>query len=159
MTQPERMCVTKLLRNHPHADWWSYGPWTGERVKSALVRTRTEAGECRYEHCGSPVGLDMLMFTDGIFVPMSKSHLRNDTVDQQERARHLRPYLPLENIHHRSRHLTLFRAYIIVMLHVHHLCFLLVCPLIFVVSVDWSHEGNLCRWITIIQTLKTLTSS
>ncbi len=68
----------------------------------------------------SPVGLAMFMFADAIFVSMSKSHRRNDTVDQQERARHLRPYLPRENIHHRFGHLTLWRVYIIAMLRVYH---------------------------------------
>jgi hypothetical protein len=68
----------------------------------------------------SPVGLVMFMFSDTIFVSMSMSHHRNDTVDQQERARHLWPYLPLESIHHRSGHLTLCRAYITVILSVHH---------------------------------------
>ena len=33
------------------------------------------------------------------------------SVDQQERTRHLRPYLPREIIHHRFGHLTLWRAY------------------------------------------------
>ena len=56
----------------------------------------------------------MFMFIDEIFVSMSKTHRRNDTVGQQERARRLRPYLPRES------HLTLWRAYIIAMLHVHH---------------------------------------
>jgi hypothetical protein len=68
----------------------------------------------------SPVGLTMFMFVDVIFVSMNKSHLHNDTVDQQERVRHLWPYLPLESIHHRSGHLTLWRVYIIALLHVHH---------------------------------------
>jgi hypothetical protein len=45
----------------------------------------------------SSVGLVMFMFADAIFVSMSKSHHRNDTVDQQERVRHLRPYLPRES--------------------------------------------------------------
>ncbi len=62
----------------------------------------------------------MLMFVDTIFVSMSKSHRHNDTVDQQERERHLRPYLYRESIHHRFGHLTLWRDYIIAMLHVHH---------------------------------------
>ncbi len=68
----------------------------------------------------SSVGLVMFMFADAIFVSMSKSHHRNDALDQQERVRHLWPYLPLESIHHRSGHLTLCRAYIIAMLRVHH---------------------------------------
>jgi hypothetical protein len=51
---------------------------------------------------------------------MNKSHHRNDVVDQKERVRHLRPYLPRENIHHRFGHLTLWRVYIIAMLRVHH---------------------------------------
>jgi hypothetical protein len=90
MTQPERMCAAKHLRNH---------------LESIAA---------------SPVGLVMFMFADAIFVSMSKSHHRNDALDQQERVRHLWPYLPLESIHHRSGHLTLCRAYIIAMLRVHH---------------------------------------
>ena len=69
----------------------------------------------------SSVGLDMFIFTDAIFVSMSKSHRRNDIVDQQERVRRLWPYLPRESVHHhRFGHLTLWRAYIIAMLYVHH---------------------------------------
>jgi hypothetical protein len=62
----------------------------------------------------------MFMFIDEIFVSMSKTHRRNDTVGQQERSRHLRPYLPGERIHHRFGHFTLWRAYILAMLCVHH---------------------------------------
>jgi hypothetical protein len=51
---------------------------------------------------------------------ISKSYHPKDTVDQQERARHLRPYLPRESIHHRFGHLTLWRSNIIAMLCVHH---------------------------------------
>jgi hypothetical protein len=68
----------------------------------------------------SSVGLAMFMFADAIFVSMNKSHQHNDTVDQQGRARHLRPYLPCESIHHRYGHLTLWRVYIIATLRVHH---------------------------------------
>jgi hypothetical protein len=32
------------------------GSWTGDRVKSALDRTRTQAGDCRYEHCDITCG-------------------------------------------------------------------------------------------------------
>jgi hypothetical protein len=63
------------------------------------------------------------MFADVIFVSMSKSHHRNDTVDQQERVRRLRSYLPRESTmihHHRFGRLTLWRSYIIAMLRVHH---------------------------------------
>ncbi len=45
LTQPERITPPKDLRNHLHAVWWSYGPWTGERVKTALVRVWTETGD------------------------------------------------------------------------------------------------------------------
>ncbi len=55
-------------------------------MKTALGRTRTEAGDYRYEHYDMTVGLAMFMFTDEIFVSMRKSHLHNDTVDQQERV-------------------------------------------------------------------------
>jgi hypothetical protein len=68
----------------------------------------------------SSVGLDMFMFADTIFVSISKSHHHNDAVDQQERTRHLRPYLPVESIRHRSGHLTLCRACIISIFGVHH---------------------------------------
>ena len=46
----------------------------------------------------NPVGLVMFMIADAIFVSMSKSHHHNDAADQQERARHLRLYLPRESI-------------------------------------------------------------
>jgi hypothetical protein len=63
----------------------------------------------------------MFMFADTIFVSMIKSYHHNDTVDQQARARRLGLYLPRENIHHhRFGHLTLWRAYIIASLLVHH---------------------------------------
>jgi hypothetical protein len=71
----------------------------------------------------------MFMFVDVIFVSMSKSHHLNDAVDQQERERHLRPYLPRESIHQCFEHLTLWRTHIIVMLYVHHYigCCCVVC--------------------------------
>jgi hypothetical protein len=50
---------------------------------------------------------------------MSKVYRRNVVVDQQERVRRLRPYLPRESIYHRFGHLTLWRTYIIAMLRVH----------------------------------------
>ncbi len=68
----------------------------------------------------SSVGLSMFVFADAIFVSMNKSHRLNDVIDQQERPRHLRPHLPRESIHNRLGHLTLWRAYIVVMLCVHH---------------------------------------
>ena len=69
-------------------------------MKSALVRVRTQAGDCRCEHYGISFGLVMFMLVDVIFVSMSKSHRRNDAADQQERARHLRLYLPRESSHY-----------------------------------------------------------
>ena len=42
LTQPEDTTPGKDLRIHPHTAWWSYGPWAGKRVKSALGRTWTE---------------------------------------------------------------------------------------------------------------------
>jgi hypothetical protein len=42
----------------------------------------------------------MFMFAD-VIVFMNKSHRRKDTVHQQERARHMRPHLPRESVHHR----------------------------------------------------------
>ena len=56
LTEPEGITPAKDLRNHPHATWWSYGPWAGERVKTALVRAWTETDDCRCDHCGIACG-------------------------------------------------------------------------------------------------------
>ncbi len=112
LTQPEGITPAKDLRSHPHVDWWSYWPWTGERVKSTLDLVRTQADDCRSEH------YDIACGTRHVHVNWRNLCVYEQVVSPQWLCWSTRTSETFADVSTPWKH-SLCRAYIITMLHVH----------------------------------------